>query len=50
MGQKQLDYLFGQFALNLPKFLNALSKEKAELIIDLLGLKDELETIGKIRS
>lgn len=41
-GQRILDDLIGQLALDLPKFMEMSDKEKANELLNLLGLKDEL--------
>lgn len=42
VGQQLLDSFIGQLALNLPKFLAASSKEKSELLLQIIGVGDEL--------
>lgn len=41
-GQALLDDLIGQFAIDLPKFLNASDKEKAQMLLTLLGIGPKL--------
>lgn len=41
-GQRILDDLIGQLALDLPKFMEMSDKEKANELLNLLGLEDEL--------
>lgn len=46
-GQALLDKFISQFALNLPKFMNANGKEKADTLLQIIGVGDrlyELET------
>lgn len=42
VGQQLLDSFIGQLALNLPKFLAASSKEKSELLLQIIGVGEEL--------
>lgn len=44
-GQTLLDSFVSQFALNLPAFLNAGRKEKAEVLLDILGIGPELKRL-----
>lgn len=44
-GQNLLDSFLEQLALDLPKFLNASDKEKAETLLKIIGIGDELETL-----
>lgn len=44
-GQKLLNQLIGQMALNLPKFNDADSKGKAKILLGVLGIEDQLSTI-----
>lgn len=44
-GQNLLDSFLEQLALNLPNFLNATDKEKAETLLQILGIGDELTTL-----
>ena len=41
-GQKLLDSFITSFALDLPKFLNASSKEKASTLLQIIGVGEEL--------
>ena len=41
-GQSLLDAFIGEFALNLPKFLTANAREKAQTLLQILGIGDEL--------
>lgn len=41
-GQSLLNEFISQFALDLPKFLNSNSKEKAELLLQIIGVGDKL--------
>lgn len=41
-GQKLLDAFVHQFALDLPRFLNASAKEKAETLLQVVGVGEEL--------
>lgn len=44
-GQKLLDAFISQFALNLPKFLDASEKEKADILLQIIGVGDKLKAI-----
>ena len=44
-GQALLDSFISAFALNLPKFLNANNKEKADTLLRIIGVGDELYQI-----
>jgi len=44
-GQTLLNSFISQFALDLPKFLNASSKEKAKTLLDTLGIEAELTAL-----
>lgn len=44
-GQQLLDAFVSQFALDLPKFLNASTKEKAEILLKILGVGDKLQQL-----
>lgn len=49
-GQALLDEFVSQFALNLPKFINANGKEKADTLLQIIGVGDklyELESVEK---
>ena len=41
-GQALLDSFVSQFALNLPKFMNASGKEKADILLQIIGVGDKL--------
>lgn len=41
-GQTLLDEFVSQFALNLPKFMNASGKEKADTLLQIIGVGDKL--------
>lgn len=44
-GQQLLDSFVSTFALDLPRFLNANSAEKAETLLQVIGVKDELQSL-----
>lgn len=44
-GQKLLDAFTEALALNLPKFLTASDREKAETLLNIIGVKDELDRL-----
>lgn len=44
-GQKILDTFIGQLALDLPKFMEMSDKEKAQELLQLLGVEDELKKL-----
>lgn len=46
-GQQLLDEFIEQLALDLPKFLNASDREKAEILLQIIGVKDQLETLER---
>lgn len=46
-GQSILDELIGQLALDLPKFLQATGKEKAETLLQIIGVGDQLTTLDR---
>lgn len=46
-GQKLLDELIEELALNLPKFLQAKDAEKALILLRILGIGPQLEAIGR---
>ena len=46
-GQKLLDEFVSAFALNLPKFLDATSKEKADTLLKIIGVGDRLHELEK---
>lgn len=44
-GQTLLNSFIKQLALNLPKFMNSTDKEKAEVLLDLIGVKDQIKAL-----
>lgn len=46
-GQKLLDAFVGTFAIDLPKFMNATDKEKAEALLKVIGVGDQLKELEK---
>jgi hypothetical protein len=46
-GQTLLDDLIGELAINLPAFLNAGVKEKAETLLQVIGVGDQLAVIDR---
>ena len=44
-GQTLLNSFIEQLALNLPKFMNSTDKEKAEVLLDLIGVKDQIKAL-----
>lgn len=46
-GQAILDALISEFAINLPKFHNATSQEKAKILLRTLGIEDQLVALDK---
>lgn len=44
-GQTLLNSFIEQLALNLPKFINSTDKEKAEVLLDLIGVKDQIKAL-----
>ncbi len=46
-GQKLLDAFVGTFAIDLPKFLQATDKEKAEALLKVIGVGDQLKVLEK---
>ncbi len=46
-GQSLLDELIGQLALDLPKFLNASPKEKAETLLQIIGVGPQLAQLDQ---
>lgn len=44
-GQKLLDEFVEELALNLPKFLEMKSTEKARVLLDILGIEDQVKAI-----
>lgn len=45
-GQKLLDSFIGTLALDLPKFMNASNTEKAKILLNILGVGDQLEELN----
>lgn len=45
-GQKLLDSFIGTLALDLPKFMNATDAEKAKILLNILGVGDQLEELN----
>ena len=46
-GQAILDAIIGKMAIDLPKFLNANDKAKADTLLQILGIGDELEKLER---
>ena len=46
-GQQLLDEFIEQLALDLPKFLHASGQEKAETLLQIIGVKDRLEELER---
>lgn len=46
-GQELLDAFISNIAIDLPKFYNASSKDKAHMILDTLGIEEKLEELTK---
>jgi len=46
-GQQLLDAFVSQFALDLPKFLNGNDREKANVLLQILGIGDQLAALDK---
>ena len=46
-GQALLDAFISEFAINLPKFLNSSDKEKANTLLQILGIGDQLEKLDR---
>ena len=46
-GQQLLNDFVEQFALNLPKFMESTSKEKAQILLKIIGLGDKLLTLER---
>lgn len=46
-GQKLLDAFVGAFAIDLPKFMNATDKEKAETLLKVIGVGDQLKELER---
>lgn len=46
-GQELLDAFISNIAIDLPRFYNASSKDKAHMILDTLGIEEKLEELAK---
>ena len=46
-GQQLLNEFVEALALDLPKFLNATDKERASILLDILGIQDELDALER---
>ena len=46
-GQNLLDSFINELALNLPKFMNATEKEKAETLLQIIGVGDQLKELDQ---
>ena len=46
-GQRLLDAVVGKMSIDLPSFLNATDKGKADILLKILGIGDELEALEK---
>ena len=46
-GQELLDSFISEIAIDLPKFLNASSKEKSHMILETLGIEEKLAELAK---
>jgi energy-coupling factor transporter ATP-binding protein EcfA2 len=46
-GQELLDAFIGNIAIDLPKFYNASSRDKAHMILDTLGIEEKLAELAK---
>ena len=46
-GQQLLNEFIEALALDLPKFLNATDKERAGILLDILGIQDQLDTLDR---
>lgn len=46
-GQQLLNDFVGQLALDLPKFMNATSREKADALLRIIGIGDQLEELDQ---
>ncbi len=44
-GQQLLNEFISEFALNLPKFLNASGRDKAKTLLQIIGVEDELKRL-----
>lgn len=49
-GQKLLDSFINTFALDLPKFMNSTTKDKANTLLQIIGVGDKLSTFDKQES
>ena len=49
-GQKLLNEFIEPLALNLPKFMNAIDKEKSETLLQIIGVGDQLARLDKEES
>ena len=49
-GQKLLDSFIGTFALDLPKFMNSTTKDKANTLLQIIGVGDQLTIFDKQES
>ena len=46
-GQQLLNSLVEELALNLPKFMNASDREKADILLKVIGVKDQLQAMER---
>ena len=46
-GQQLLNEFVEELALNLPKFMNSSGREKAQTLLQIIGVGDTLDTLGK---
>lgn len=46
-GQQLLNSLVEELALNLPKFMNAGDREKADILLQVIGVKDQLQAMER---
>lgn len=46
-GQMLLNSFIEQLALDLPRFLDSSAKDKAQILLEIIGVKDELESLDK---
>ena len=46
-GQALLDAFISEFAINLPKFMNSSDKDKADTLLQILGIGDKLSELDK---
>ena len=49
-GQQLLDEFIEQLALDLPKFLHASGRKKAETLLQIIGVKDRLEELERVET